>query len=262
MEKMIQFVLPAAGAGSRFLNVGIKTPKPLIPILGIPMICWVLANLNIQKCDTVYILKQSSHDYNFVLDYWLKKFKSQIQFINVDNLTDGPAITASLASSLLSLNERLVIANSDQFVSQGMSEFNTLVRKSNDSNHIMTMDAESNKWSYVKRNSEGFISEVKEKEEISNEATVGIYSWCRAELFFESLSQMIAANDRVNNEYYVAPTYNYLINQNLSVEGYNVGKIGETIFGLGTPEDLAKFEGNNSIEKFRENVYSFLSTIN
>ena len=47
MKTPIQLVIPAAGAGSRFREVGIATPKPLIPISGIPMIIWVITNFKL-----------------------------------------------------------------------------------------------------------------------------------------------------------------------------------------------------------------------
>ena len=45
---------------------------------------------------------------------------------------------------------------------------------------------------------------------------------------------MIAANDRVNNEFYLCPVYNYLIKNGGVVR---ISEIQE-MWGLGTPEDL------------------------
>ena len=258
MNEMIQFVIPAAGAGSRFSKVGVTTPKPLIPILGIPMICWVLANLDVQEFDQVYILKRSNHDYGSLRSTWLKRLSKQIHFIDVDELTEGPAITASRASEFLDPDKKLITANSDQFVSQGLEKFNMLVRKSQDLNLILTMNASSDKWSYVARDRDGFVYDVKEKIEISNEATIGVYSWCKAGLFLKSLERMISANDRVNGEFYVAPTYNYLISEHIKVGAYNVGDVEDKVFGLGTPEDLKKFLENDLIQQFRHDIHSFL----
>lgn len=44
-EPVVQFVIPMAGAGSRFQKAGYKLPKPLIPVLGKPMIQLVVENL-------------------------------------------------------------------------------------------------------------------------------------------------------------------------------------------------------------------------
>ena len=48
---------------------------------------------------------------------------------------------------------------------------------------------------------------------------------------------MIRKNIRVNNEFYVCPTYNELLAKNKKVKIHNVDKM----WGLGTPEDLNNF---------------------
>jgi len=43
--KMINIVIPMAGRGSRFANMGFTMPKPLIPIHSLPMIEVVVNNI-------------------------------------------------------------------------------------------------------------------------------------------------------------------------------------------------------------------------
>jgi uncharacterized protein with NRDE domain len=103
------------------------------------------------------------------------------------------------------------------------------------------MNASSNAWSYVGRDSDGRISEVIEKVEISNEATVGVYGWSKVSLAKKAFADTFARNIRTNNEYYVAPTYNFMIAEGLNVETSLVGDHGEAVHGLGIPSDLASF---------------------
>ena len=55
------------------------------------------------------------------------------------------------------------------------------------------------------------VSEVVEKQVVSNEATVGIYNFRRGKDFVRAAETMIAKSLRVNGEFYVAPAYNELI---------------------------------------------------
>jgi hypothetical protein len=55
---------------------------------------------------------------------------------------------------------------------------------------------------------------------------------------------MILANERHNNEFYLAPCYNFLIGNGRRIGHYNVGKVGSEMFGLGTAEDFIKFEND------------------
>jgi hypothetical protein len=50
---------------------------------------------------------------------------------------------------------------------------------------------------------------------------------------------MIIENDRVGEEFYTCPTYNYTINNGAKIGIYNIGF--EQMHGIGTPEDLANY---------------------
>ena len=49
------------------------------------------------------------------------------------------------------------------------------------------------------------------KEAISKFATVGIYMFNKGSDFVDGAIDMIINNDRVNNEFYTCPVYNFLI---------------------------------------------------
>lgn len=74
----------------------------------------------------------------------------------------------------------------------------------------MTMKADNPKWSFVEMR-DGVVTRVVEKEVISDEATVGIYNFRQGSDFVSAARDMIRKNLRTNNEFYVAPAYNQLI---------------------------------------------------
>jgi hypothetical protein len=82
---------------------------------------------------------------------------------------------------------------------------------------------------------------VREKEVISQEATVGIYGFSRGEDYVRSARRMIEKDLRVNGEFYVAPVYNELIQEGHRIEFQNIGSDKHQMNGLGTPEDLEIF---------------------
>jgi dTDP-glucose pyrophosphorylase len=93
------------------------------------------------------------------------------------------------------------------------------------------------KWSFAKINDEGLVVEVAEKKPISDIATVGIYFWRKGNDFVSATEQMIAKNLRVNNEFYICPTYNQAISR-----GQKIGiKFVNKMWGVGTPEDLQTY---------------------
>ena len=109
---------------------------------------------------------------------------------------------------------------------------------------ILTMIAHSAAWSYVGRDTAGAINRVIEKVEISDEATVGVYGWSKSEYAKASFEDTFNNNIRTNNEFYVAPTYNYMIENNQKVVSVPIGVHGLDVHGMGIPSDLSDFLTN------------------
>ena len=96
---------------------------------------------------------------------------------------------------------------------------------------------DSEDWSYAKTDNQGRVTEVAEKKVISNDATAGYYYWSKGSDFVKYAEEMINANDRVNNEFYVAPVYNYAVKDGKNICITQVDKVYE----LGTPEYLERY---------------------
>jgi hypothetical protein len=105
----------------------------------------------------------------------------------------------------------------------------------------MTMTTTDPKWSFVKLSSENYVLDVVEKKAISNEATVGIYNYKHGKDFVTAAEKMIELNQSVNGEFYVAPAYNLMIQENKKIGIYNIGAEGAGMYGLGIPSDLDLF---------------------
>ena len=103
---------------------------------------------------------------------------------------------------------------------------------------IPVFKATSPKWSYAKLGPNGYVSEVAEKVPISTHATVGLYYFTQGRDFVWAADQMIAKDIRRNNEFYVCPVYNELIQRGDKIQIVE----SEFMWGLGTPEDVEHFE--------------------
>ncbi|MEE3705265.1 glycosyltransferase family 2 protein [Campylobacter sp. CX2-8023-23] len=237
----MNILIPAAGAGSRFAKEGYAKPKPFIDVLGKPMIVRVLENLNVDDAHYIIILQKAHLEKEKELCNVIAK-DYNVSFVGVESLTEGTACSVLHARELINNDTPLMIANSDQIVDIDIANFiNDCKNRHLDGSILCFKDKEENpKWSFVKMNGD-LIVEVKEKEVISDIATVGIYLFSKGRLFVDSAIDMIARNDRVNNEFYTAPAYNYAIK--------NGAKIGcflmefDEMHGIGTPSDLEKYIG-------------------
>jgi NDP-sugar pyrophosphorylase family protein len=241
MIKPLQLLIPAAGKGSRFADAGFDLPKPLIPIWEIPMLIWVISNFPLSTGDQIRVLCQKNHNIPGALSEYRKRLPNKIDFIEIDYWTEGPAHSLELLLEGIHDSSPVVCANSDQYIFAGLPEYVDAVRRGRSKGQILTMEATSNSWSYIGRDLNGKVNRVVEKEEISNEATVGVYGWDSAATLRAALAWQRDKGLRVNNEYYVAPSYQYLIENNLEISTHSVGEHGFGVHGLGIPKDLDHF---------------------
>ena len=238
---MLTVVIPMAGRGSRFADAGYSTPKPLLPVHGVPMIEVVVDNLRPSIPARFVFVCQREHLAAYGFERRLCEIAPGCAIVPIDGLTDGAACTVLLAEHEIDADDLLVIANSDQWVDIAFDDHLAVLHEQGLDGLIMTMWADHPKWSYVELDDGGAITRVVEKEVVSNEATVGIYTFARGGDFVRAAQAMIAADERVNGEFYVAPVYNQLIAEGAVIGYDNVGAVGDGMYGLGVPEDLEHF---------------------
>lgn len=238
---MINIVLPIAGRGSRFVEAGFVLPKPLIPVQGKPMIEIVVNNIKPKEPHRFIFVALKEHLSNLELQSVLQRIAPGCIIVPVDEVTEGAACTVLLAKEYINNDYQLMIANSDQYVDININDYLSSMKNSSADGMIMTMFADDPKWSYVGLRNDKTVRIVVEKEVISNEATVGIYNFKCGSDFVKAAEKMIIKNLRVNNEFYVAPAYNELINEKFKIITYNVGKEYDGMYGLGIPSDLKLF---------------------
>jgi len=227
-----------AGRGSRFRQQGYKDSKPFIDVNGKPMIVRVIENLNIEfdKNFKFIILCQKADfaEYDFSLFNKLIGHDN-IEIIKLDGITEGAACTLLTAKEFIDNKVPLLSFNSDQMIDYDPNE--TYSRLSLHDGGMPCFKGEGPKWSYAKTDDDGYVTEVAEKKQISNDATAGYYYWSRGSDFVKFAEQMIEADDRLNNEFYVAPVYNYAVKAGKRIVITQVDKV----YQMGTPEDLEEY---------------------
>lgn len=238
---MLNIVIPMAGAGSRFAAVGYKDPKPLIGVHGTPMIKVVINNLRPAQPHRFVFICQQAHVDAYGLTEKFSAWAPGCKIVGLNGMTEGAACTVLACRTLIDNEDALMIANSDQYVDIDIDAYLKTMDDDSLDGLIMTMKANDPKWSYVGFDSRGVVSRVVEKQVISDEATVGIYNFRRGCDFVRAADEMVARNLRVNNEFYVAPTYDQLIEAGQRIGIYNVGEEAQGMYGMGIPADLDLF---------------------
>jgi dTDP-glucose pyrophosphorylase len=167
--------------------------------------------------------------------------QGNVEILPIEATTEGTACTVLHARSLIDNATPLLIANCDQVVDFSCAEFVAdCWARGLDGSILCFKDSTLDpKWSFAKIDSRGLVTQVAEKVPISEFATVGLYLFRRGADFVAGAIDMVARNDRVNNEFYTCPVYNHVIG--------NGGRIGvhevrfEDMHGLGVPDDLIAY---------------------
>jgi HAD superfamily hydrolase (TIGR01509 family) len=238
-DERLNVLIPMAGAGSRFEQAGYTFPKPLIEVNNKPMIQVVIDNLNIDA-NYIYVV-QKAHREKYNLDTMLNLITPGCKIVETNGVTEGAACTALLAKEYIDSDAPLFFANSDQFVEWDSNEFMYKMNETDADGGIVTFKATHPKWSFAKIDDNGLVTEVAEKNPISDNATVGYYYWKHGSDFVKYAEQMIEKNIRVNNEFYVCPVFNQAIEGCKKIRVFDVKKM----WGLGTPEDLKFYLENH-----------------
>jgi len=234
---MINIVIPMAGAGSRFAQAGYEKPKPFIDVNGKPMIVRVLENMACPNARFILVARKEHIDAEPQLVKQIEEEFNAI-FIPIDKLTEGSACTILYARKYINNQNPLLIANSDQIVDIDIAKFiDDCASRQLDGSILTFIDqARDPKWSFAKIDARGMVTEVQEKKAISEFATVGIYLYTHGSDFVDAALDMFIERDRVNNEYYTCPSYNYAIRNGGKFGIYNIDV--QTMHGIGTPADL------------------------
>ena len=232
-------LIPLAGAGFRFTSAGYKKFKPFIHVSKDSMIREVIQNLRHPNYRFIFIINTQQISRDEFWDHIKGEVGQDCLILCVNEITEGPASTALIAESYIDNQDSLIIVNCDQMI----WDFNPLyleqfAKVTNADGFVGCFLSSSKKNSYVKVDPNGEIVEVREKMVISNIATNGLHYWKRGHDFVKSANEMIKQDDRYNGEFYIAPTYNYMIKDGKRILPY----FFNLHFPIGVPDDLKKYQ--------------------
>ena len=240
---MTELIIPMAGEGRRFQDVGITTPKPLIDVCGSKMFSLVVKNLNYPWIQSITLVSRFGSELDSEVQELSKALNKRVRHLAINEVSQGPADTARMAVEEFEIAGSILIANSDQLVNPNLD---IRPKTENLDGWIPTFQNSDPKWSYLQMDEFGYVSRIAEKVVISSHATAGIYFFQSASTFSQLVTEMERNEIRTNGELYVAPAYNLLIEKNGRVLNIDLGNYGENFWGIGTPQDLNSFVNSPS----------------
>ncbi|MGI4751207.1 MAG: NTP transferase domain-containing protein [Janthinobacterium lividum] len=234
----MNFVIPMAGYGSRFVKAGYQFPKMLLKAHGKTLLEWSLNSLPLYLANRVVFVGLMEHENGFGLQEIIQTLYPTLnsKFIFIDKVTSGQAETTYIALKECDKNESLVIFNIDTFFSSSTLEHN--LQQSDIDGVLGYFTSSENRFSFAALDNENkYIKEVREKEVISTNALTGLYTFNQINDFVETYDYHVKNKLTIKGEYYIAPMYDYLIQQG---KKYILDR-ADKHYILGTPEEYSEF---------------------
>lgn len=234
----IDYVLCAAGAGTRTSEIALNLPKPLIKLGNRTLLERSLDSLDLFANDRLIIVYQDAHRLEALAkDRVRERFPdTEIIWISVSRLTRGQLETALLARGHLRPGKPVVVFNCDTYFRS--RSLGTLTLSGEVDGIIPCSQETGDHWSFCRVAGDlRTVVEVQEKIRISQWCSVGYY------YFRDSTQFLFIADEHLDNfptgECYVAPLYNKLI----AAGGRVVIDVVETFKPMGSMQQITKYWG-------------------
>ena len=242
----MNIIIPIGGKGERFLNSGYKEKKPLINILGKPMISYVLDNLKITQDDKVFIIYYDIEDCLFK-NIMLEKYP-YVNFIKINFQTRGAAETIFEGLKkirTLTNNKKTMLFDCDTFYTEDVI---SLYRDIEENAVFYTINEDEKPiYSYIETDYNNVIINIAEKIKITNKANTGIYCFKNIDELNKYSNYVIENNITFNNEFYTSCIIDKMVRDKNLFIGVQLNS--EFVFNLGTPEQ---------VKNYIDRTYSFL----
>ncbi len=254
----MQILIPMAGAGQRFKDVGYSLPKPLLEVDGVPMIVRVVDDLP-PASRLVFVVNRDHVTENRIDEALTSRFPG-CHIVIAPGLTQGQACSVQLGIEKLNPAEDVLVAACDNTHVFHQAAFDRLLQLADVDAIIWTYRREPRVlvnphwYGWVGVDRDNHVTQVSVKRPISDKplqdhVVSGTFWFRSAKLLNEAIEQLIRANIRVNNEFYLDSVPPLLIAQGKGVRAFEVDKY----IGWGTPDDYQDYHlWSNYVRKWSE----------
>jgi capsule biosynthesis phosphatase len=243
---MINIIIPLGGKGERFSKCGYILPKPLIKVLGKEIICWNLDHLDFEYVNQIYIPYHFSlGNYRFEELLRSKYPKLSFVFYCLPKETKGASESIYLILNQVETKERdlpFLCIDGDNFY---LSNIIQIYQNSLNKNLVISIEdnSESECFSFLRKDSNNQILEIKEKKRISDIISIGCYGFENGHILYNTSKKIIEDSKyHHNNESYTSGIIQSLIDDGNIFQNINISRNNWVC--LGTPLQIKMFCNN------------------
>lgn len=235
-------VIPMAGLSSRFFKSGFDLPKYQLKINDDFVFDLALKSFERYFASDLFVivLRDAFDAKAFVESRLLALGVKSYLIKELDFETQGQAETVLLGidNTAIDDDEPLFIFNIDTF----RYDFSKPDFLTDCDGYLEVFQGDGDHWSFIDIDDKDNVIRTTEKERISNLCSDGLYYFASKRLYIDVLTEAKSQNLLVNNELYIAPIYNLLIEQGKRVRYHSIGD--DEIDFCGTPDEYRALLAN------------------
>ncbi|MGC6492644.1 MAG: NTP transferase domain-containing protein [Myxococcota bacterium] len=243
----MQLVIPMAGFGERFRREGYAVPKPMIPVMGRPMVAWVIDLFPF--VDEVLLICNDAHLGSTAYDMagTLKTHCPTARVVSVPAHREGPVRTVVDAADHLHVDGEIIVSVCDLNFIWNHAAFREHLETEHPEGTILTYRGwhphflNSTHYGFVQE-TDGWVSRVREKghftdDPVANEepCSNGVYYFKSGRKMLDEMRQLqLRPEERINGELYISQVYGLLLEEGCRISAFD----HPYYFQWGTPHDL------------------------
>lgn len=244
----MQLVIPMSGLGSRFLDAGYTSPKPLIKVNGRPIIEWVLHAF---PEENVTFICREEHLKTSTMQATLQQLAPAGKIVSIPGHKKGPVYAVACAFDAIDDKEPVMVSYCDYYMLWDYQKFKTeAIARDCDgaipcySGFHPNLIPKQNLYASCKTDNQNNLIEIKEKFSFETDKTKalhspGAYYFKSGAILKKYFRQMLDEGISLNGEYYCSLIYNLMVRDGLKVWAEdNVPYFCQ----WGTPQDLQDYE--------------------
>ncbi len=236
MTNQITIVITMAGSSKRFFDAGYLLPKYMLNLHGKSVFEHSIMSFKFyfKSNPFIFIIREINETTKFIKDICEKLNIGSYKICCLEEITKGQAETVLIGLERLNFNVNapIMIFNIDTFrpnyfFPEAIGQWN---------GYLEVFKGYGTNWSYVKPESENStkVIETAEKKAISELCSTGLYYFKSFKFFKEAYLNYYSS--RLNSEHYIAPIYNWLINNYSEIYYHLIDR--KCVVFCGTPKEF------------------------
>lgn len=251
-------IIPMTGYGSRFVAAGYKELKPFIPVMGVPVIEWIVKKMYPADTDFIFVCRGEHLKEDASMEKRLVELAPRAKIVSIKDWVKKGSVYDVLRayrelkdSHQIDVEKPCIINYCDFYMTWDFQAFARMAKERNCDGSVPCYTGfhpnllpQKNYYASCLTDDEDNLLEIREKYSFEKDKTMakhspGVYYFKNGYLM-EKYCQILTEHEEcaINGEYYASLPYNFMVQDGLKVW---VPTNVKYFCQWGTPEDMQEF---------------------